>query len=71
RLIDKNNVIYIYDEAQVNAILGRKGDALNGLREALQKHFPAPYAANDPELGELRKLPGFSTLMAQYQIPKH
>ncbi|MGH9729572.1 MAG: protein kinase domain-containing protein [Candidatus Acidiferrales bacterium] len=71
RLIDKNDVIYIYDEAQVNAILGRKDDALKGLREALQKHFPAQYAANDPELGELRKMPGFSTLMAQYQVPKH
>jgi adenylate cyclase len=71
RTIDKNNVGYVYDEAQVDAILGKSNDALKMLGEALQKHFPAQYAANDPELGGLRKMPEFSRLMAQYQIAKH
>ena len=71
RAIDKNNVGYIYDEAQVDAILGKSNDALKMLGEALQKHFPAQYAANDPELGGLGKMPEFSRLMAQYQTAKH
>ncbi|HVB86129.1 MAG TPA: tetratricopeptide repeat protein, partial [Candidatus Dormibacteraeota bacterium] len=45
RGIDKENVNYIYAEAEVDAMLGKTQAALSSLREALEKHYPAEYAA--------------------------
>jgi eukaryotic-like serine/threonine-protein kinase len=66
RAIDKNNVSYIYDEAEIDAWSGQTTQALVSLREAFEKHYPAEYAAGDPELESLRNNPEFAHLIKQY-----
>lgn len=66
RTIDKSNVMYMYYEAEVNAILGRSNDALKLLRLAFEKRFPAEWAQNDPEMNTLQKLPEYALLINQY-----
>lgn len=70
RSIDKGNVSYVYAQAEIEAILGRKSDALNNLREALEKHYPAMYAAGDNDLKSLTTDPEFSALLKQYSTAK-
>lgn len=70
RGIDKNNVSYIYAEAEINAILGHTSDALNSLRLALEKHYPAEYAAGDEDLKNLSGEPEFKALLKQYASEK-
>jgi len=70
RSIDKNNVSYIYYEAQVDALLGQSADALKVLREALEKHYPAEYAAADEDLKSLNGNPEFASLIKQYSQKK-
>ena len=54
RGIDKDNVDYIYYEAEIDAQLGRSAEALKALREAFEKHYPAEFAAGrrGPEKSE-------------------
>lgn len=66
RAKDKNNVMFIYYEAEVDAIVGHSSDAIKLLREAFEKHYPAEYAQNDPELNGLQKLPEYVSLISQY-----
>ncbi|MGH9864265.1 MAG: protein kinase domain-containing protein [Candidatus Acidiferrales bacterium] len=70
RAIDKNNVEYMYDEAEINALLNRQSDALKALRQAFQKHYPAEYAAGDPELENLQKNPEFASLLKEFAEKK-
>jgi len=70
RAIDKNNVNYIYATAQINAILGRKSDALKALQESLEKHYPAEYAAGDADLESLRGDPQFMELIKKYSATR-
>jgi eukaryotic-like serine/threonine-protein kinase len=70
RGIDKNNVEYIYNEAQIDAVLGRTADALKLLREALDKHYPAEFAAGDEDLKNLNGNPEFTSLIKQYTQKK-
>ena len=63
RGIDKNNVNYIYFEAQIDALLGQSADALKMLRDALEKHYPAEFAAGDEDLKNLNSNPEFTTLI--------
>jgi eukaryotic-like serine/threonine-protein kinase len=70
RTLDKNNVNYIYEEAAIDALLGREADALKILQDALQKHYPADYAAGDPDLGTLQNNPGFKGLIEKYSEKK-
>ncbi|MHB8526906.1 MAG: protein kinase domain-containing protein [Candidatus Acidiferrales bacterium] len=70
RGIDKNNVEYMYDDAEINALLGRQSEALSALRAAFEKHYPAEYAADDPELENLQKNPQFQMLIQQYSGKK-
>jgi len=70
RAIDRANVDYIYANAEIDATLGRTSDALNDLREALGKHFPAEYAAGDQDLKNLDSSPEFTMLMKQYSGKK-
>ena len=70
RGIDKNNVDYIYNEARIDAVFGRSGDALKLLREALEKHYPAQYAAGDEDLKNLSGSPEFTSLIKQYSEKK-
>ncbi len=71
RGIDKGNVSYVYAQAEIDAILGRKSDALSTLREALEKHYPAEYAAGDEDLKSLTADPEFTVLIKQYSAAKH
>jgi serine/threonine protein kinase/tetratricopeptide (TPR) repeat protein len=66
RAIDKNNVMYIYYEAEVDAIIGKQTEAVKLLREAFVKHYPVEYAQNDPELGSLQNLPQFKDLIREF-----
>ena len=70
RAIDKTNVSYIYYEAEIDALLGRSTDALKLLREALEKHFPAEFAAGDEDLKNLEGNPEFTGLIKQYSEKK-
>lgn len=70
RAIDKANVSYIYYEAEIDALLGRSADALKLLREALENHFPAEFAAGDEDLINLNGNPEFSSLIKQYSEKK-
>jgi len=70
RGIDKNNVSYIYYEAQVDALLGQPSEALKALKVALEKHYPAEYAAGDEDLKSLNGNPEFTSLIKQYSEKK-
>jgi eukaryotic-like serine/threonine-protein kinase len=66
RAIDKQNVDYVYSTAQINAILGRKSEALKALRESLELHYPAAYAAGDSDLESIKTDPQFIELIKKY-----
>ena len=68
--MDKNNVNFIYEQAQINALLGRQAEALKALKEAFEKHFPAEYAAGDEDLTTLRTTPEFVGLVKKYSAKK-
>jgi tetratricopeptide (TPR) repeat protein len=70
RAIDKTNVNYIYDEAEIYALLGKTKEALTALRDALEKHYPAESAAADPELESLHSASEFNELIKQYSTKK-
>ena len=70
RGIDKNNVTYIYYEAEIDALLGRSAEALKLLREAFEKHYPAEFAAGDEDLKNLNGNPEFTSLIKQYSQKK-
>jgi serine/threonine protein kinase/tetratricopeptide (TPR) repeat protein len=66
RAEDVNNVNYVYDDAVIKALSGKTAEALRSLQEALEKHYPAEFAAGDPELNSLRREPQFSALLKKY-----
>lgn len=66
RGIDSNNVNYIYYNAEIDALLGRPAKALESLRQAFDKHYPAAYAAADEDLRNLSGNPEFVTLIKRY-----
>ena len=70
RSIDRNNVNFIYEEAQINALLGRQSEALKALKESFDKHYPAEYAAADTDLGNLQSNPEFRSLIEKYSAKK-
>jgi tetratricopeptide (TPR) repeat protein len=66
RSIDPNDVSMIFAESEIDALAGRKDEAVKTLREALKKNYPAGEAENDPELDSIRGLPEFKKLIAEY-----
>src|SRR5579883_795673 len=68
--IDKGNVSYVYAEAEISAILGHTADALSCLKQALERHYPAEYAAGDEDLKNLNSEPQFKALLKQYASKK-
>jgi eukaryotic-like serine/threonine-protein kinase len=70
RGIDKDNIQYMYDQAEIHTIAKRFPEALKALQDALEKHYPAEYAAGDPELGPLQKEAEFQKLMQKYGAKK-
>jgi serine/threonine protein kinase/tetratricopeptide (TPR) repeat protein len=70
RAIDKSNVNYIYEEAEIYALLGKTREGLNALRESLEKHYPAEAVAADPNMDGLRNSPEFNDLIKKYSAKK-
>jgi eukaryotic-like serine/threonine-protein kinase len=70
RAMDKNDVNYVYEEAVIDALLGRTADSLKALDEALAKHYPAQFASGDPDLGSLQANPQFQALIKKYSQQK-
>ena len=70
RAIDKNNVNYIYNQAEIYALLGKTKEALSAFRESLEKKFPAEFAVADPNIDSLRSTPEFKELIKQYSTKK-
>jgi serine/threonine protein kinase/tetratricopeptide (TPR) repeat protein len=70
RAINKNNVDYIYNQAEIYAMLGKTKESLNALRESLEKHYPVEFVAADPALDSLRNSPGFDDLIKKYSAKK-
>ncbi|HEV2420281.1 MAG TPA: tetratricopeptide repeat protein [Candidatus Acidoferrales bacterium] len=66
----KNNVDYIYDQAEIEAILNRQDAALKALREALEKHYSVDYASGDQELENLQANPKFLALIKEFSAKK-
>jgi eukaryotic-like serine/threonine-protein kinase len=70
RAIDKNNVEYIYMQAEIYALLGKPAEALQALQESLEKHYPAESADQDVELDSLRSNPQFAALIKKFATHK-
>jgi serine/threonine protein kinase/tetratricopeptide (TPR) repeat protein len=70
RAIDKSNVGYIYEEAQIYSLLGKPKEGLKVLQESLEKHYPAEAVAADPNVDNLRSSPEFNDLIKKYSARK-
>jgi eukaryotic-like serine/threonine-protein kinase len=70
RAIDKSNVGYIYEEAQIYSLLGKPKEALKALQESLEKHYPAEAVAAEPNFRSLRNNPEFNELLKKYSSKK-
>jgi eukaryotic-like serine/threonine-protein kinase len=66
RAIDGTNVNYLYAQAEVDAMLGHTNDALDSLRQALEKHYPAQFAEGDEDLKSLKASPQFAAMIKEY-----
>jgi serine/threonine protein kinase/tetratricopeptide (TPR) repeat protein len=66
RAIKPDDVQLRYSEAEVKTLIGKPEDALESLRLALEKGYPAQEAWNDPELQKLQALPQFSQLVNEF-----
>jgi len=66
RSIDRNNIQFIYNEAQVMALANHPEEALKILREAFQKGYSPNEARNDPELNSLEGRPEFDKLLKEF-----
>jgi eukaryotic-like serine/threonine-protein kinase len=70
RAIDKTSLDYIYDEVQIYALVGKTKEALDALREALEKHYPVDAVAADPNVDSLRSSPEYNDLIKKYSTKK-
>lgn len=70
RSLDKENVDFIYDEAEIQALANHQEEALKLLRQALQKGASFKDAKSDPELGNLLNRPEFAQLEKEFGAPK-
>ena len=70
RAVDKDNVEYSYNQAQIYALLDKPADAVKSLQESLEKHYPAESAEQDVELDSLRGNPEFVALIKKYAAKK-
>src|SRR5882762_610630 len=66
RSIEPSNISLLYTQTVVYCLAGQQTEALNALEEALKKGYSVGEAKNDPELGELRKLPQFGQLLEKF-----
>jgi tetratricopeptide (TPR) repeat protein/TolB-like protein len=70
RGIDKTSLDYVYDQVQIYALLGKTKEALDALREALEKHYPVDAVAADPNVNSLHSSPEFNDLINKYSTKK-
>ena len=70
RAIDKDTVEYIYNQAEIYALLGEPAEALKALQDSLEKHYSAEFAEQDVELDGLRANPEFAALIKKYAAKK-
>jgi len=61
--LDKNNVEYIYNQAEIYALTGKTAEALKALQSSFEKGYPAESAEQDVELDSLRASPEFAALI--------
>jgi tetratricopeptide (TPR) repeat protein len=71
RAIKPDDLQMIYSEVQVKTLIGKPEEALQSLKKALEKGWPAQEAWNDPELQKLQALPQFSQLVNQFSKKTH
>jgi len=65
RSIDPNQIEFIYNEAEVQALANHPAEALKALRDAFQKGYSPEEARNDPELKGLEG-PEFDKLLKEF-----
>jgi adenylate cyclase len=70
RAVDKENVEYSYNQAEIYALLDKPAEALKALQESLEKHYPAESAQQDVEFDSLRGNPEFAALIKKYAAKK-
>ena len=70
RTQDQKDVTIAYTEVQINALNGKSSQALALLAGALANHYPAEYAAVDPDLDGLHSNPEFANLIKKYSTKK-
>jgi serine/threonine protein kinase/tetratricopeptide (TPR) repeat protein/TolB-like protein len=66
RAIDQIGSDLLYQQAVVDTIAGQQDDALESLKQALQKGYSAVLVKNDPEFQPLAMNPAFSKLLTQF-----
>jgi tetratricopeptide (TPR) repeat protein len=66
RATDGNNVEYIYNEAVVYALAGKKDEALKALRAAFERGYGMADALANPDLSMLQNLPAFRQLLTEF-----
>jgi len=64
RTLQPDAVEFLDDEAVVNALANRPKEALDAVKAALAKGYPAEELKNDPELKSLQALPEFQRLIS-------
>jgi tetratricopeptide (TPR) repeat protein/DNA-binding winged helix-turn-helix (wHTH) protein/TolB-like protein len=70
RALDHANVRLIYNEATLEALAGNTHQALDCLREAFEKGYPASEAGIDPEFKGIRNRPEFQRLVTAFSSKK-
>jgi eukaryotic-like serine/threonine-protein kinase len=71
RTLQPDSLEYMDDEAIVNALANRPQQAIEAVRMALAKGYPADELKNEPELKSLQSLKEFQDLFAKSTIPKN
>jgi serine/threonine protein kinase/tetratricopeptide (TPR) repeat protein/TolB-like protein len=70
RKIDSADVSLIYTQAVVENIAGQSAAAMQSLRTAFQKGYPAEDASGDPELDNLKSHSDFQALLKEFHQKK-
>jgi eukaryotic-like serine/threonine-protein kinase len=66
RAIDPNDIEFIYNEAEIQALANHPAEALKALRDAFQKGYSPEEAKNDPGLKSLEGRPEFDRLLKEF-----
>lgn len=61
-----DNINLAFNDAEVEALIGKPSQAVELLQELLEKHYPPDFVAADPDLDNLRGNPEFDRLIKKY-----